>query len=208
MKKKLIILFLLLAPIANSLFYSCRCDVEQFVKYSHKSLLLKNLDNSGEKAVESESLQFNKNAYGIRLYLQIERKVVVASTKQVNSIFVQSANATTVESCPYVYQAIDSILSIQVLTINDFNNLHTANSEITEYYKVAQTYSSVESYVTNLTHTQTHRDDGGFVHYGKIEIDLMLMTAPTMNNRHQFKVRIELSDGRIFEEETTEIELI
>jgi len=41
-----------------------------------------------------------------------------------------------------------------------------------------------------------------------IEIDLMLMTVPTINNRHQFKVRIELSNGHIFEEQTTEIELL
>ena len=208
MRKKLIILFFLLVPIANLLFYSCRCDVEQFINYSHQALFLKNLDNSGEKAVESESLQFNKNAYGIRLHLQIEEKATIACATQINSIFVQSANATTVASCPYVYQAIDSIVSIQVFTINDFDNLHTANSEITEYFKVAQAYLSVENYVTNLTHTQVHRDDGWLAYYGIIEIDLMLMTTPTANNSHQFKVRVELSDGRVFDEQTTEIELL
>ena len=208
MKKKLIILFFLLVPIANLLFYSCDCDVEQFVNYSHKALFLKNLDNSGEYAIESESLHLNKNAYGIRLYLQIEEEGIVAPTTQTNSIFVQSANATSLEPCPYVYQAVDSIVSIQVFTINDFDHLHTANSEITEYFKVAQTYLSVENYVTNLTHTQTLRDDGLLIHYGKIEIDLMLFTTPTINNTHQFKVQVKLSDGRVFEEQTTEIELL
>ena len=194
-------------PIANLLFYSCRCNIEQFINYSHKALFLKNLDNNGEKAVESESLQFNKNAYGIRLHFQIEEKVV-ARVPQINSIFVQSANATSVESCPYVYQAIDSIVSIHVFTINDFDNLRPANSEITAYFKVAQIYLSVEDYVANLTHTQVHRDDGWFIYDGKLEIDLMLMTSPTTNNSHQFKIRVELSDGRIFEEQTTEIELL
>ena len=208
MRKRLIILFFLLVPIANLLFYSCRCDAEQFINYSHQALFLKNLDNSGEKAVESESLQFNKNAYGIRLHLQIEEKTAIACATQINSFFVQSANATTVEPCPYVYQAIDSVVSIQVFTINDFDNPHTANSEITEYFKVAQTYLSVENYVTNLTHTQVHRDNGWFAYYGIIEIDLMLMTTPTANNSHQFKVRVELSDGRVFDEQTTEIELL
>ncbi|MCL1938679.1 MAG: DUF5034 domain-containing protein [Candidatus Azobacteroides sp.] len=208
MKKKLTIFFLLLVPIANILFYSCRCDVEQHINYLYKDLILKNLDNSGEKAIESESLQFNKDAYGIRLLLLIEEETAVVRAKQINSIFVQSASATSVESCPYVYQAIDSIVSIQVFTINDFDNLHTANSEITEYFKVAQTYSSVEDYLTNASYTQVYRDNGWFTYYGPLEIDLMLMTVPTINNHHQFRVRMELSDGRVFEEQTTEIELL
>ena len=208
MKKKLILLFFLLVPIANLLLYSCGCDVERFINYTHKSMSLKNLDNGGKQAVESGFLKFNKNAYGIRLHLQIEEKEVVARAKQINSIFVQSANATSVEPCPYVYQAIDSIVSMKVFTINDFDNLHTANSEITGYFKVAQAYLSVDNYVSNLTHSQVHRDNGRFTRDGKIEIDLMLMTAPTTSNKHQFKVRVELSDGRVFEEQTAEISLL
>lgn len=208
MKKRLIILFFLLVPIANLLFYSCRCDVEQYINYSHKSLFLSHLDNTGEKAVESESLQFNKNAYGIRLHFQIEEKSAIACVKQINSIFIQSAYATSVESCPYVYQPFDSIVSIKVFTLCNFDNLHTENSDITEYFKVAQTYSSAKDYVENMSHTQRYRDNGGFTYYGKLEIDLMLMTTPTVNNRQQFKVIVELSDGRIFEEQTTEIELL
>lgn len=208
MKKKLIILFLLLVPIVSLLFYSCRCDIEQHVNYSHKALFLRNLDNSGEKAIESDFFRFNKNAYGIRILMPIEEKVIMAHAKQINSIFIQSANATSIESCPYVYQAIESIVSIKVFTLNDFDNLHTENSEITAYFKVAQTYSSVEDYVENMSYTQKYRDSGLFTYYDKLEIDLMLMTIPTINDCHQFKVRIELSDGRIFEKKTTEIELL
>ena len=208
MKKKLIILFFLLVPIANLLFYSCRCDVEQHKKYSHKALFLKNLDNSGEKAIVSESLQHNKNAYGIRLNFQIEEKLATVRVKQINSFFIQSAYATSVESCPYVYQSVESIVSIKVFTLHNFDNLHTENTDITEYFKVAQTYSSVEDYLSNRDFQKAIRDYGSFINLGKFEIDLMLMTPPTTNNRQQFKVRVELSDGRIFEEQTTEIELL
>jgi len=206
MIKKLVVLFLLLVPIA-SLLFSCRCDIEQYVSYSHKTLFVKNLDNSGEKVIESESLQFNKNAYGIRLLFRIEEKSEIACVKQNNSIFIQSAYATTVESCPYVYQPFDSIVSIKVFTLRKFDNLHAENFDITEYFKVAQTYSSVEDYVA-MNLIRRYRDDGGFTYCGKLEIDLMLMTAPTVNNSQQFKVRVELSDGRVFEEQTTEIELL
>jgi hypothetical protein len=169
---------------------------------------LKNLDNSGEKAVVTESLQLNKNAYGIRLNFQIEEKLANARVKQINSFFIQSAYATSVESCPYVYQPVESIVSIKVFTLHNFDNLHTENSEITEYFKVAQTYSSVEDYIANMDFKQVIRDDGLFIYHGKFEIDLMLMTPPTTNNSQQFKVRVELSDGRIFEEQTTEIKLL
>ncbi|MCL2682977.1 MAG: DUF5034 domain-containing protein [Bacteroidales bacterium] len=199
MKARLIILVLLLVPIAN-IFHSCRCK-EQHINYFYNSLLLENLDNSGAEVIESEALQFNKNAYGIRLILLKEERLIVRA-KQVNSIFVQSAYAVSWK-CPYTYSAVDTIVSIKVFTINDFDNLHSENSEITEYFKVRQTYSSVKDHVVNINRPYKSYDMNN-----DIEIDLMLMTVPTINNRHQFKVRIELSNGHIFEEQTTEIELL
>ena len=207
MKKKLIILFFLLVPIANVFFHSCcPCDVEtQRRNYSHKTIFLKNLDNSDEKAIESESLQLNKNAYGIRLYLERE-KVVTACAKRINSIFIQSAYATSCECPPeFLYFPSDSIVSIKIFAVNNFDNQHSENTDITHYFRVAGSFSTVENYVANMNYT--YADD--FEYWGQeLELDLLLMTAPTANNKQQFEIQVTLSDGRILKQQTLEVELL
>ena len=207
MKKKLIILFFLLVPIASVLFHACcPCDVEtQHRNYSHKAIFLKNLDNSGEKIIESESLQLNKNAYGIRLYLTREKNVV-ACTKQMNSFFIQSAYATSCKCPPeFLYFPSDSIVSIKIFTVNNFDNQHSAGSDVTDYFRVSGSFSVIESYVANMYYT--YADD--FEYWGQeINLGLLLMTAPTTNNKHQFEIQVTLSDRRILKEQTLEIELL
>jgi len=201
-------------PIVSALFHACcPCDVQtQHVNYSHKALFLKNLDNIGEKAIESESLQFNKNAYGIRLYITREKNMV-ARTKQKKSIFVNLAYATSC-ACPpeYFYTAIDTILSIKVFTLYNFDNQHPENSEITNYFKVAQTYSDVEDYVASIPYANREYWKAGRLMYDppemEMKIDLMLMTVPITNSKHQFRIQVFLSDGRILEQQITEIQLL
>jgi len=209
MKRKVIIIFFLLAPIVDLFYSCCPCDIEtKYISYSHKSLLLKNLDNSGEKAIETGNLQLNKNAYGIRLYLTREKNTV-ACIKRINSIFIQSAYATSCECRPeYIYNASDSITSIRVFTLYKFDYQHPENSDITNYFKVRQTYSDVDEYIESIYYTN-EKDWRWFEPIEtELEIDLLLMTAPTTDNNHKFKIQIELSDGRILEQETTEIQLL
>jgi hypothetical protein len=205
--KKLIIIFLLLVPTID-LFYSCwSCDPLTPASYSHKTLFLKNLDNSGERVIETESLQFNKNAYGIRLYLTREKNII-SSVKQTNSFFIQSAYATSVPDCyKYLYSAIDHITSIKIFTLKNFDNQHPENSDITNYFKIAQAYSSVEEYVKNINYSYEWDEFDTFP-WREMRTDLMLMTAPTATNNQQFKVQVELSDGRILEQQTPEIQLL
>ena len=208
MKKKLVILFFLLVPIVGVVFHSC-CDCKeetQHGNYSHKTMFLKNLDNSGAEIIESEALQLNKNAYGIRLYLEREKVVVACVKKQINSIFIPSAYATSCDCPPeFLYFANDSIVSIKIFTINDFDNQHLENSDVTDYFKVAGSFSTIESYVANMYYT--YADD--FVYWGReLKLDLLLMTAPTANNKQQFEIQVALSDGRILKQKTIEIELL
>lgn len=197
----------MLVPIASILFHACcPCNVEtQHGNYSHKAMSLKNLDNSGEKAVESESSELIKNAYGIRLYLTRE-KIVIASAKQINSFFIQSAYATSCECPPeFLYFPSDSIVSIKIFTVNNFDNQHSGDSDITGYFRVAGSYSTIESNVANMRYT--YADD--FEYWGReLKLDLLLMATPTANNKQQFEVQVILSDGRILTQQTPEIELL
>ena len=210
MKIRLIILLLLLVPIPDLFYSCCPCDVTTaYIDYSHKALLLKNLDNSGEKTFVSESSQLNKNAYGIRLYLSREAIANISQNncKQIKPMFIQSAYATSC-ICPpaYIYTASDSIMSIKIITLNDFDNQHLENSLVTECFKVAHSHLVVDDYVKNINFT--YESDFEDMIEDEFIIDLVLMNAPTASNVQQFKVQIVLSDGRILEQETTKIELI
>ena len=210
MKKKLVILSFLLVPIASVIFHSCwNCDPQKSVSYSHKTLLVKNLDNSKEKTIETEAIQINKNAYGIRLYLTRE-KYVVACAKPVNSFFIQSTYAAVdPPDCPgYIFSSNDTIVSIKLFTLNKFDNQHSENSEITNYFKIGHSYSSIEDYVAKIRYIYEDYVDFEKSWGQELIIDLLLMTAPTTNNLHQFKIQVNLSDGRILEQLTTEIELL
>ena len=135
-------------------------------------------------------------------------KKTFACLKQTNSFFIQSTYATSVPDCyDYIYSAIDSIESIKIFTLNNFDNQHSENSDITDCFRVARAYSSIEEYVKNINYTY-ECDDFETLPWKDIMIDLLLMTAPTTTNNQQFKVQIKLSDGRILEQQTSEIELL
>jgi len=167
------------------------------------------LDNSGASAAETDSPQINKNAYGIRLFLTRERDII-ARARQINSVLIQSVHAITIYCPPkYIYTARDSIISIKIFTINDFDNQHLAGADITSYFRTPRSFSTVESLVADMGYTSwDYFGDGWDYLVRKLRIDLLLMFAPTANNLHQFKVQVELSDGRILEQYTTEVELL
>jgi hypothetical protein len=203
MRTKLVIVFLFLLPIIDLFYSCCDCDVTaEKVSYSHKTLLLKNLNNNAEYPIETETVRLNKSAYGIRLYLTREQNAT-ACTKPVNSIFIQSAYAFSCECPPErIYTASDSIVSIKIFTINNFDDNHSENSDVTDCFKIRHSYSSIEDYVANERYT--------YEDYFKtpLTIDLLLMNVPTADNNQQFKVQVVLSDKRIFEQLTNEIQLL
>ncbi|MDH8700975.1 hypothetical protein M2138_000309 [Dysgonomonadaceae bacterium PH5-43] len=212
MKKRLVFVFLLLVPVVGALFHTCcPCDKEtQHEYYSHKTMFLKNLDNSGEYVIESESSQLNKNAYGIRLCL--EREVIVAtySKRQFNSMFIQSAYATSCVCPPeFINHPIDSIVSIKIITVNDFDNQYLENSDVTDCFRIAGSFSEVDDYVAGMQYDYTYDYADNFEYYGRnIELDFLLMIPPKANNKQQFEVQLILSDGRILKQQTLEIELL
>ncbi len=208
MKTRLVVLFLVLIPVVDLLYSCCDCDVETaYFTYSHKALFIKNLDNSGKGAIASDSLELNKNAYGIRFSLEREKNGIAQNLKQANSIFVQPANAFSC-LCPpdCIYLPSDSIVSINIFTLKDFDDLHSENSDITEYFRVKHSYATVEEYVANIYYTFEY-DIEAFSEM-LLEFDLLLMTAPTAGSNQQFKVRVVLSDGRVLEQQTSEIKLL
>jgi len=179
-------------PLMVELVISC-CDCIEttFLDYTNCSLTINNLDNSGVSPVIIQSNSISKNSYGIRL--SIKRSENVCELKRTNSIFIQSANATSCDCPPeFLYMPLDSIISVKISTCNDFDSNHLGCSDITELFYVFQgnEFTVISDYIQDL---ETELYD---IINPTFEFDILLMSPPTVGIEHEFEVSIELSDGR------------
>jgi hypothetical protein len=195
-----ILLLLLLVELITA---CCNCIEPTSYYYTNCSLTVKNLDNSGPEPVVAHSDTLLKNAYGIRV--TVSRFENTCITKVNGFSFIQSAYAFDCFCPPEVqYLALDSIASIEIKTINDFDAEHLANSNISDYFYVfgGNEFTPIVESIANLETTLYDFENP------TLEFDLLLMSPPTAGTRHQFEVLIGLSDGRVLTAQTGYIELI
>lgn len=190
------ILLILSFPLLSEVLISC-CDCNETVNahYSNTELLLENLDNSKrEILIAGETVP--RRAYGIRLL--INKKEIACAPSHIG--FLPAAYARSCGCPPDVqFLARDSITNIQVFTVNNFNSSYPAQSDVSELFNVfeQQTFSSIYNYLLNKETTIDHE-----LAYQQ-PVNLLLLSAPAQNTLHSFTVRVTLSDGRVFEKNTT-----
>jgi hypothetical protein len=201
MKIKKILLILILPLMLELIVSCCDCVAPTIYSYTNKSIDLKNLDNTGIEPIVSDSNSIAKAAYGIRLTIEKEQ---IAKSEYMNFHLIQNSYATSCECPPPIqYNPKDSILSIKIMCLSDFDNTHPANSNVSEYFKIYKnhSYTTIQNFIKN-----SH-----FILYDKTEfqttIDFLLVQAPTINSIQKFKIQLYLSDNRVLEKETTSINL-
>ncbi|MGV8091386.1 MAG: DUF5034 domain-containing protein [Mangrovibacterium sp.] len=197
------IILILMLPLMVELIVSC-CDCLEtiFFDYTNCSLTINNLDNSDATPIIAQSKSISKKAYGIRV--SINRSENICEVERNNSLFIQSAYATSCDCPPESqYMALDSIVSVAITTCNDFDSEHLGCSDVSELFYVFERneFTSIPEYIGNV---KTELYD--FMN-PTFEFDLLLMSPPTIGIEHQFEVTIELSDGRILNAQTGIIEL-
>jgi len=205
MKIKVLFFILVMLPLSEIFYSCCNCNDETvYSTYIYESLYLKNLDNSGRVAIESESVEINKNAYGIRVYLTIVEPVFTKASDAKNSLFVSSASAFSCECpSPFIYEPRDNVVSFKVYTLTDFDENNPMNSDISSYFRDAYSYSDIGLLVNNLNETIEY-----IIPRREIQIDLLLMTPPAiLDVKHKFKVQLSFSGRRVLEQQI-EAELI
>jgi hypothetical protein len=197
------VLVILLFPLLMELMVSC-CDCLEtiFANYTHCDLTTYNIDNGGAKPRISQSNIINKKAFGIRLV--INRNKNLCSLKAPNSSYFQSAHAFSCD-CPSEFQQLplDTITSLKILTINDFDDSHAESMDVSEYFYAFKNnrFSTIDKFIEFQETILLDPSPSPF------ELDLLLMTPPTIGTAHQFNVVIELSDGRVFNSRTGVITL-
>lgn len=199
------IFIILLFPFITEIAVSC-CDCPDtiFGRYTNKEILVTNIDNSGSKIMTTTANAVYKEAFGIRITLNRERTACLIPR---HSIFIQTAYATKCVCPPEIeLLAKDSVTTIQIFTVNDFNADHSENSDISDYFKVFNQQSFSFSTISDfLRENNTTLDHESML---EATFDLLLMTPPNLNKNHSFKIVMTLSDGRVLQEITTPIDLI
>jgi hypothetical protein len=197
--KPIKILLLLLFPLIAELFVSC-CDCPEVTTefYSNQFLEIDHLDNSGSVAIITNGPSVPKQAYGIQMRLGLEK---VACNPASRTHFISTSYAFQCDCPPPETIARDSVTTLEIFTTNDFDETHPANTDVSDYFKifVGSTYASIDDIIPNLSR----------IYYYELEsvvtTELLLMTPPTLNESHSFKVILTLSDGRTFEASSSPI---
>lgn len=200
MKRKYAVFIILFAlPLLDVFYACCTCNYETEKKrYINSGFSITNIDNSGETAIESSAENINKKAYGIRL--KINRESLTFHKKHTTQyLFTSSAYAMSCDCPPTIsYSPYDTIQSIKIITLQNFNNDKPANTEITEYFKTPRKYLDVSETIDNLNKTfnETLKENE--------EIDYLLMEFPSDENvQHQFRVIITFENKPAVELITT-----
>ena len=113
---------------------------------------------------------------------------------------MQSAYACSCNEDNFISK--EDILSLKIFSNEDFDSDHPKSADLSLYFKVKKSnvMVPVANYIRSLRDFNDVFRDG---FYGGI----FLQVTPKINKKHKFKVIITLSDGRILEAETTQVEL-
>ena len=212
MKKILkIIIIVILFPL---IFTGCPdCPPDDSFYYTLNNINVQNIDNAGDQPViiENENQTILKEAFGIRLTLNLELLSDSINNKCCKNNFFNNIslfNNLYAECFPEpLFLLKDSIESIKIFTINDFDNDFSENADVSELFKVyyAQKYITINEYLQNYVITF-------YRYYPEKEnvesiIDLYLLKPPTFTGEHSFKIEVLLLDGRTLSATTPRINL-
>jgi hypothetical protein len=196
--KKIGIVFFI-AFTARLVISCCHCPDPKTSHYTYTSFQTFNLDNSGAGPVVSETNIIPKKAYGIRVEFSL--KQVTVNSANFNSLFSE-ARADCICAPDSTLTARDTISSIVITTVNDFDSQHLANSAVTDLFKalISQSYIPITDFINNpemVFHVKPVDET----------IDLYLITPPGIAGEQSFKFYIALSDQRVLSGTTQVVNL-
>jgi len=177
----------------------CNCGPNQTFHTTTKTLLVNNIDSTLPEPMTANSAVINANNYGFKMQLLSDR--VAQKNQKVNWGFIQKAYAC---SCAEdIYKSKEHILTLEIFSNNDFDASHPKNTDLSAYFKV-KIYNNLNTMIEYVKYINKFYQSSSNPFYWGI----FLQAVPSLSKKHKFRIKITLSDGRILEAETTEVELI
>jgi hypothetical protein len=201
MKLARILCWLLLPLMIGTVQACCNCADEISYRFIVNKIEIANLDNSGISPVPVQGDAVNKKAYCLRIAMTTTK---VAFQKNVTpNLFVQTASA---QDCfcngGFYGQMTDTLLSLHIYTVNDFDSTHKAGSEINSYFFSDGRYPLAANGSFNQPLYSYDFASPSYVY------NYMLMHEPQFSSLCQFKVEINFSDNKKYELLTQPINLL
>lgn len=195
-----VVFFLLLPFIAQVLVSCCDCDNDYvFYHYTRSNMEIRAFDNYNTTPDFNVSDGVSRNTYGIRLTMTRED---IASIEAPFNLF-SSCYAFTCrcEETPVVLYS-EEVEDFSFTTLLDFDADHPAGSDVSDLFVRfdGERYEAMNYFIDRLKKLN-------IVENYSIDFDLLLMHAPAQSQDVQFKVKMVLSDGRVFETETETVTL-
>jgi len=195
------ILFVLGLALISQLIASCvdcHCTSPQTIYFTSKGTSLKNLDSSLPLPKVTSAGTIASTNYGIQIQLLTEQ--ITLKKQQISWGLIQSAYACSCMEDDYIPK--EEFSSLKIFSNNDFDDAHPKGTDLSLYFnaKSNDTMSSLADYLKSFK-------DFKFIPPIIFYEGIFLQVPPKSGKKHRFKVSITLSDGRILESETTEVEL-
>jgi len=200
MRIKKIVIVLAIGFLLRLVVSCCDCNEGAEFKYTFDCMEAFHIDNAGQTSIVVEGGTILKEAYGIQIEFAL---LQLACNKPFSFSAFNSAYAFKCECPPEIqYLAQDTISSIQIKAINDFDQTHPANSDISDYFKVLDydNYITLQEFIDapeTMYETKPVKDS----------VRIFLMQPPVHIGEHRFQVEVLLSNGTILTAETTPINL-
>ncbi len=177
----------------------CNCGPTKKIYYTKKNPSLKHMDAALPHPMITKDSVIASDKYGI--YLQMQTQQLIVRKQHTNWGLIQIAQACGCAEDEII--PTEQISAIAIFSNSDFDASHPKNTDLSLYFKVkrGKTVETMEFYLKYLK-------DSRYGSNNPFAEGILLQVAPSSNKKHKFKVRITLSDGRILEAETTEVELI
>jgi hypothetical protein len=197
MKRIQLVILVLVLPVIAEICFSCYpvnpCPKPVYGTFSINDIKLETISFAQNLPVVSSDSVFPKNTFGLKV--NFIQKVV--------SHFVEPRHAISFISSSYALSCIgtqmtgvDNISSIKIVTVNAFDNVHAAMSDITSYFKVSSEYDNSAlqdlnpALIDKMNYLDFKKDVSAFS-------NLRLSQNPASAGLHQFKLICTFNSGKI-----------
>ena len=184
----------------------CNCESD-FYSFDYSSVVIHNIDNSGRwsKPITNNEMSAASIAFEVQI---IGTKPVSASSSRIKINGFKTLSAQNCE-CDDQYVPNQTISDIRIRTLNDINSDYCCNDDVTNLF-VANTCVSCEdigSFYITIDELKKRINPEG-LYESPTNKFLIYLKKTVENDKAQFEVEIDFSDGRSIVTQTNLITII
>jgi len=136
---------------------------------------------------------------GLYLDYVAEYHAIVEPSKSTSFSLINSAWACSIPVGGYDGSKTEKLVNLSIVTLNDFDEMHLANSSINDLLDYDGTYDigekmPLEDFLANQSENIMYEI-----------LTLQLKKAPELNREFRYKVMVELSTGEVYEAESVPV---